>query len=62
MVKDWFVSGSASGLGRSIVEAVLASGDSVAATARDPKRLDDLPVKYGDRVRTIALDVCEEKG
>jgi NAD(P)-dependent dehydrogenase (short-subunit alcohol dehydrogenase family) len=42
MPKHWFVTGSASGLGRSISEAVLASGDSLVATAREPKRLADL--------------------
>ena len=42
MAKHWFVTGSASGLGRSIAEAVLASGDSLVATAREPKRLGDL--------------------
>ena len=62
MPKHWFVTGSASGLGRSISEAVLASGDSLVATAREPKRLADLLEKYGDRVRTIALDVTDEKG
>ena len=62
MPKHWFVTGSASGLGRSISEAVLASGDSLVATAREPKRLADLLKKYGDRVRTIALDVTDEKG
>ena len=56
------MTGSASGLGRSIAEAVLASGDSLAATARDPTRLADLVEKYGDRVRTIALDVTDERG
>src|SRR6266403_5828478 len=62
MPKHWFVTGSASGLGRSISEAVLASGDSLVATAREPKRLADLLEKYGDRVRTIELDVTDEKG
>ena len=62
MVKHWFVTGSASGLGRSIAEAVLASGDSLVATAREPKRLGDLLEKYGERVRTLALDVTNEEG
>ena len=61
MVKHWFVTGSASGLGRSIAEAVLASGDSLVATAREPKRLGDLLEKYGERVRTLALDVTNEE-
>ena len=62
MPKHWFVTGSASGLGRSIAEAVLASGDSLVATAREPKRLGDLLEKYGERVRTLALDVTNEEG
>ena len=58
--KVWLVTGSASGLGRSIAEAVLASGDRLLATARDPKRLEDLVKRYGDRIRTAPLDVSDE--
>jgi NAD(P)-dependent dehydrogenase (short-subunit alcohol dehydrogenase family) len=61
MSKVWLVTGSASGLGRNIAEAVLASGDRLVATARDPQRLDDLVKKYGDQVRTASLDVVDEK-
>src|SRR5579859_2449970 len=60
MSKVWLVTGSASGLGRNIAEAVLASGDRLVATARDPRRLEDLIEKYGDRVRTAPLDVVDE--
>ena len=60
MSKVWFVTGSASGLGRNIAEAVLESGDRVVATARDPRRLDGLVKKYGDNVRTAPLDVADE--
>src|SRR5260370_23799315 len=60
MPKVWLVTGSASGLGRNIAEAVLASGDRLVATARDPRRLDDLVKKYGDQVRTAPLDVADE--
>jgi NAD(P)-dependent dehydrogenase (short-subunit alcohol dehydrogenase family) len=61
MYKVWLVTGSASGLGRNIAEAVLASGDRLVATARDPRRLEDLAAKYGDQVRTASLDVTDEK-
>lgn len=61
MSKVWLVTGSASGLGRDIAEAVLASGDRLVATARDPRRLEDLVKKYGDQVRTASLDVADEK-
>jgi NAD(P)-dependent dehydrogenase (short-subunit alcohol dehydrogenase family) len=60
MSKVWLVTGSASGLGRNIAEAVLASGARLMATARDPRRLDDLVKKYGDRIRTASLDVADE--
>src|SRR5258706_398985 len=59
--KVWLVTGSGSGLGRNIAEAVLASGDRLVATARDPRRLDDLVKKYGDQIRTAPLDVADEK-
>jgi NAD(P)-dependent dehydrogenase (short-subunit alcohol dehydrogenase family) len=61
MSKVWLVTGSASGLGRNIAEAVLESGNRLVATARDPKRLEDLVEKFGDRVRTAPLDVADER-
>src|SRR5215467_13312892 len=57
----WFVTGSASGLGRHISEAALASGHRLVATARDPRRLSDLVEKHGDQIRTVALDVVDEQ-
>jgi NAD(P)-dependent dehydrogenase (short-subunit alcohol dehydrogenase family) len=61
MSKVWLVTGSASGLGRNIAEAVLASGDRLVATARDPRRLEDLVKKHGNQIRTAPLDVADEK-
>jgi len=60
MSKVWLVTGSASGLGLNIAKAVLASGDRLVATARDPRKLQDLVEKYGDQVRTSPLDVADE--
>jgi NAD(P)-dependent dehydrogenase (short-subunit alcohol dehydrogenase family) len=60
MSKVWLITGSGSGLGHNIAEAVLASGDRLVATARDPRRLEDLVKKYGDQVRTASLDVTDE--
>ncbi len=57
----WLVTAqAASGLGRNIAEAVLASGDRLVATARDPRRLEDLVQKYGDQIRTAPLDVADD--
>jgi NAD(P)-dependent dehydrogenase (short-subunit alcohol dehydrogenase family) len=54
MSKVWLVTGGASGLGRHIADAALASGDRLLAAARDPHRLDDLVKKYGDQLRTAS--------
>ena len=60
MSKVWLVTGSASGLGREIAKAVLASGDRLLATARDPQRLNDLVERYGKQVSIAPLDVADE--
>jgi NAD(P)-dependent dehydrogenase (short-subunit alcohol dehydrogenase family) len=59
--RTWLITGASSGLGRNIAEAVLASGDCLVATARDPRRLEDLVKKYGHQIRTASLDVTDEK-
>ncbi|SEL13061.1 NADP-dependent 3-hydroxy acid dehydrogenase YdfG [Pseudoxanthomonas sp. GM95] len=60
MSSRWFITGSSRGLGRSLAEAVLQAGHSLVATARDPAQLADLSERYGDAVRTVALDVTDE--
>ncbi|MDB5527292.1 MAG: family NAD(P)-dependent oxidoreductase [Devosia sp.] len=60
MSKVWLITGSGSGLGRSIAEAALKSGDKVVATARNTGQLADLVTEYGDRVRAVPLDVTIE--
>ncbi|PCE22458.1 short-chain dehydrogenase/reductase [Paraburkholderia acidicola] len=59
MSKVWLITGSARGLGRHILEAVLEAGHRVVAAARDPGRLADLQARYGERLRTAALDVTD---
>jgi NAD(P)-dependent dehydrogenase (short-subunit alcohol dehydrogenase family) len=55
----FLVTGSSRGLGRAIAEAVLGAGHRLVGTARDPRRLDDLVARHGDRVRAVALDVVD---
>ncbi|ODU02047.1 MAG: short-chain dehydrogenase/reductase [Pseudonocardia sp. SCN 72-86] len=57
--KVWFVTGTSTGFGRLIAQEALAVGDTVVATARDPRSLDDLVAAAPDRVRALALDVTD---
>ncbi|WP_374562977.1 SDR family NAD(P)-dependent oxidoreductase [Ideonella sp.] len=59
MPKTFILTGSSRGLGRSIALAVLEAGHQLVATARDPRRLQDLVAQYGDRVLPVALDVTD---
>lgn len=60
MAKVWLITGSGNGLGRDIVEAVLAAGDSVVAGARRTQELEPLVAQYGERVKPATLDVRDE--
>jgi NAD(P)-dependent dehydrogenase (short-subunit alcohol dehydrogenase family) len=57
----WLITGSARGLGRALAEAVLHAGHNLIAIARKPEDISDLAARYGDRVRTVALDVTSEQ-
>jgi NAD(P)-dependent dehydrogenase (short-subunit alcohol dehydrogenase family) len=59
MPKTWLITGSSRGFGWELAKAVLDSGDRLVATARRPESLDDLVRKYGQLVRTVALDVTD---
>ncbi len=45
------------GIGRKLAEAVLAAGEQLVATARDPESLRELVAAYPDHALTVALDV-----
>jgi NAD(P)-dependent dehydrogenase (short-subunit alcohol dehydrogenase family) len=57
----WLITGSTRGLGRALAEAVLHAGHKLVATARNPEHLSDFAARYGDQVRTVALDVTNEQ-
>lgn len=57
--KVWFITGASRGFGRVWTEAALQRGDRVAATARDPRTLDDLAATYGDALLPLQLDVTD---
>lgn len=59
MTKVWLITGSSRGLGRNLTEAVLAKGDKVIATARNPEQLKDLVASYPAQVYVAQLDVMQ---
>jgi NAD(P)-dependent dehydrogenase (short-subunit alcohol dehydrogenase family) len=59
MKKVWFITGSARGLGRNLAAAVLANGDNVVATARNPEQLSALAAQFPGQLLAIQLDVTD---
>ncbi|MBD2774279.1 oxidoreductase [Iningainema tapete] len=59
--KVWLITGSSTGFGRSLTEAVLKSGDRVIATARKPEQLNDLVNQYPETAKAIRLDVTNSQ-
>ncbi len=59
MTRTWLITGSSRGLGMALARAVLASGDRLVATARDPGALADLASLGADRVILMPLDVTD---
>src|ERR1700751_705585 len=55
----WFITGTSSGFGRKLAEAVLAKGDRVVATARKVETLADLEQQYPQHARAVRLDVTD---
>jgi NAD(P)-dependent dehydrogenase (short-subunit alcohol dehydrogenase family) len=61
MTQTWFITGASRGFGRALVEAALAAGDRVVATARRPEVLDDLAELHGEDLLAVPLDVTDSR-
>lgn len=59
MQRNWLITGTSSGLGRILTEKLLARGDRVAATVRNPQALDELKRRYGDQLWIGTLDIAD---
>lgn len=57
--KVWLITGTSTGLGRALAEAVLARGQRVVATARDTSAIKDLAERAPGQVRVARLDVTD---
>src|SRR4051812_11258138 len=61
VARTWLITGASRGLGRDLAAAVLACGDRLLATARDPAVLDDLVAAHPDTARAFRLDVTDRE-
>jgi NAD(P)-dependent dehydrogenase (short-subunit alcohol dehydrogenase family) len=55
----WFITGSSTGFGRTLAEAVLDQGETVVLTARNPQQVEDLTAKFPNRALAVRLDVTK---
>ncbi|KAI0789815.1 NAD(P)-binding protein [Abortiporus biennis] len=60
MPKNWFISGSSSGIGKAVLEYALNKGDSVVAALRTPSVLDELKAKYPKQLTVVKIDVTDQ--
>jgi NAD(P)-dependent dehydrogenase (short-subunit alcohol dehydrogenase family) len=61
VAKVWLITGASKGFGRIWAQAALARGDSVAASARDTRSLEDLVAAHGSRALPLELDVTDKQ-
>jgi NAD(P)-dependent dehydrogenase (short-subunit alcohol dehydrogenase family) len=55
----WLITGASAGFGRTFAEVLLAQGDQVVATARDPEAVADLVGRYPGTAQALRLDVTD---
>ncbi|KAJ3971613.1 hypothetical protein EV361DRAFT_761926, partial [Lentinula raphanica] len=56
----WFITGTSSGLGKALTDLLLANGERVVATCRNPAAHDNLAAQYPDQILAYKLDVTKE--
>lgn len=59
MTKVYFITGTSSGFGRALAEAVLARGDIAVMTARRTERVADLAARYPQAAMVLRMDVTD---
>jgi NADP-dependent 3-hydroxy acid dehydrogenase YdfG len=58
--KVYVITGTSSGFGRAVAEAVLGRGDKAVLTARKTESISHLVQKYKDTALAVRLDVTNE--
>ena len=59
--RTWLITGCSTGFGRELARAVLARGDRVVVTARDPKSVRDLVAGREGQAIALRLDVTDRE-
>jgi NAD(P)-dependent dehydrogenase (short-subunit alcohol dehydrogenase family) len=59
MSKVYFITGTSSGFGRALAEAVLQRGDKAVLTARKPQTVQELVAQYPESALAVQLDVSD---
>jgi NAD(P)-dependent dehydrogenase (short-subunit alcohol dehydrogenase family) len=57
----WFITGSSTGFGRVLSEAVLSCGERLVATARRPEQLQKLVQQYPSQTVALPLDMTNQE-
>jgi len=60
MQRTWFITGTSTGFGRIMTERLLARGDRVAATLRNPAVLAELQERHPAQLWVAQLDVTDD--
>jgi NAD(P)-dependent dehydrogenase (short-subunit alcohol dehydrogenase family) len=55
--RTWLITGCSTGFGRALAQELLARGERVVATARNPVTVADLAAAHGERALALQLDV-----
>lgn len=62
MTRTWFITGIGSGFGRELTTQILARGDRVAGTVRDPRAVADLVAAHPEILHVAELDLTDTAG
>lgn len=61
MSKVYLITGTSSGFGRALAEAVLERGDRAVLTARKPDTVSNIVARFGENAIAVRLDVTSEE-
>jgi len=61
-IRNWFITGASSGLGRILTEKLLARGDRVVATVRKANTVADLKTRHPEQLSVAIADMTDTAG